>query len=303
MSTRGRSPSPRAINGSDVEMRNASRSPEARTRTSSAKVVVISNLTRNVLAAHLQAIFSFYGEVRKVDLPVHRRTGQNRGKAALEYKEPSSAQKAMSHMNGGQLDGAFLSVELSDLPLPRSRTPSPRSRSPPCVDSTPTDLSLPEAFAARARHIRDRGRGLLCAEDTDHGTGTGIGIGTLFETRSVEAGVGEAATGVLLHDVDLVLVAGDSAARRARVVPSCGVDMIVAHHEGARPATNEEEGVNYLALSVRILIGAVGHDLPARLENEGHCLAQGRALALAHVAILGAVIRRIRVRLSFALAV
>jgi len=164
------------------------------------------------------------------------------------------------------------------------------------VASTPTDPSLPGAFAAPARHIRDRGRGLLCAEDMDHGTGTGIGIDTLFETRSVEAEVGEVATAVLPRDVDLVLVAGDSVARRARVVPSCGVDMIVADHEGARPATNEEEGVNYPALSVRILIGAVGHDLPARLENEGRCPARGRALALAHVAFRGAVIHRIRVR-------
>ena len=41
--------------------------------------------------------------------------GQNRGKAALEYSDAVSAQKAF-RMNGGQLDGATLKVELSDLP-------------------------------------------------------------------------------------------------------------------------------------------------------------------------------------------
>lgn len=40
--------------------------------TSSHKVVVVSNLTRNVLAAHLKSIFGFYGDVRKVDLPTYR---------------------------------------------------------------------------------------------------------------------------------------------------------------------------------------------------------------------------------------
>jgi RNA recognition motif-containing protein len=57
--------------------------------------------------------------------------GQNRGKAALEYSDAASAEKAFSHMNGGQLDGATLKVELSNLPIrPQrvSRSPPPRTR-------------------------------------------------------------------------------------------------------------------------------------------------------------------------------
>lgn len=34
------------------------------------KVVVITNLTRNVAETHLSTIFGFYGEVVKIDLPV-----------------------------------------------------------------------------------------------------------------------------------------------------------------------------------------------------------------------------------------
>lgn len=51
--------------------------------------------------------------------------GQNKGKAYLEY-----ADAAMSHMNGGQLDGAVLKVELSDVPLQRTCART-RSRFPP----------------------------------------------------------------------------------------------------------------------------------------------------------------------------
>ncbi|KAI6034057.1 hypothetical protein BKA83DRAFT_4184315, partial [Pisolithus microcarpus] len=80
------------------------------------KVVVVNGLSRNVVQSHLQTIFGFYGEIVKVDLPLYSKSGQNRGKAALEYA-------AVSHMNGGQLDGLVLKVELSNLPI-RARSRS-----------------------------------------------------------------------------------------------------------------------------------------------------------------------------------
>ena len=141
MSARGRSLSPRPLRDEDVDMDG---SPRA---NSNAKVVIVTNLTRNVVESHLQTIFGFYGEIVKVDLPVYGKcgymlsfncgprcltrvvtAGQNRGKAALEFLDSASARKAVSHMDGGQLDGAVLKVELSELPV-RSRSRS-RSRSP-----------------------------------------------------------------------------------------------------------------------------------------------------------------------------
>jgi hypothetical protein len=38
-----------------------------------AKVVVVNNLTRNVVESHLRAVFGFYGEIVKVDLPLYGR--------------------------------------------------------------------------------------------------------------------------------------------------------------------------------------------------------------------------------------
>ncbi|KAF8591420.1 hypothetical protein K439DRAFT_1326667, partial [Ramaria rubella] len=81
------------------------------------KVVVITNLTRNVVEIHLRTIFGIYGDIKKIDLPLYGKSGQNRGKAALEYFDSVAAEKAASHMNKGQLDGATLSVELSDAVL------------------------------------------------------------------------------------------------------------------------------------------------------------------------------------------
>ncbi|CAA7260190.1 unnamed protein product [Cyclocybe aegerita] len=110
--SRGRSSSPRL--SKDVDMDVDPRSPQDKP---DAKVIVITNLTRNVVEAHLRTVFSFYGQITKMDVPIFGKSGQNRGKAALEFSDPSAARKAVSHMDGGQLDGAVLKVELSDLPI------------------------------------------------------------------------------------------------------------------------------------------------------------------------------------------
>jgi RNA-binding protein with serine-rich domain 1 len=68
MSVRGRSPSPRAAQDGDVEMGNASpKNPDK----SEAKVIIVTNLTRNVVEAHLNIIFGFYGQITKIDLPLY----------------------------------------------------------------------------------------------------------------------------------------------------------------------------------------------------------------------------------------
>ncbi|OBZ70165.1 RNA-binding protein with serine-rich domain 1 [Grifola frondosa] len=112
MSTRGRSTSPHPLNDGDIEMENGNGDE----KFINAKVIIITNLTRNVVEAHLRTIFGFYGDIIKIDLPIFGKSGQNRGKAALEYADSASAHKAASHMDGGQLDGAMLKVELSELP-------------------------------------------------------------------------------------------------------------------------------------------------------------------------------------------
>ncbi|VDC04167.1 unnamed protein product [Peniophora sp. CBMAI 1063] len=134
MSTRGRSPSPRSGRDDDVDMdRGRSRTPPPPSQDGP-RVIIIQNLTRNVAEVHLRTIFGFYGNITTVDLPIYIKSGQNKGKAALEYDDTVGAEKAVAHMNNGQLDGAVLSVALSDLPIrkrSRSRSPLPPPRGPP----------------------------------------------------------------------------------------------------------------------------------------------------------------------------
>ncbi|KAG2158904.1 uncharacterized protein EDB93DRAFT_1245467 [Suillus bovinus] len=147
MSTRGRSISPKPLQDADVDMENGGNDDKK------CKVVVINGLSRNVVQAHLQTIFAFYGEIVKIDLPLFLKSGQNRGKAALEFTDAVSAQKAVSHMNGGQLDGLVVKVELSDLPI---RT---RSRSRPRPPRNGRERRSPSRSRSRSRSPVFRRRG------------------------------------------------------------------------------------------------------------------------------------------------
>lgn len=40
-----------------------------------AKVVIVTNLTRNVVESHLKTIFGFYGHITKIDLPIFVKCG------------------------------------------------------------------------------------------------------------------------------------------------------------------------------------------------------------------------------------
>lgn len=107
--------------------------------------------------------------------PPHATAGQNKGKAALEFYKSAAAQQAASHMNGGQLDGATLTVELSDLPIrtarsrSRSRSRSPRgpppamrngARRPRGRSYTPSrSRSPPPRYRSRSRSPLPRRRG------------------------------------------------------------------------------------------------------------------------------------------------
>ena len=78
MSARGRSTSPHPLRDEDVEMDTVSNDEKVDLGNSNsngvdkpdAKVVIVTNLTRNVVQEHLQTIFGFYGEIIKLDLPL-----------------------------------------------------------------------------------------------------------------------------------------------------------------------------------------------------------------------------------------
>jgi RNA-binding protein with serine-rich domain 1 len=116
-------------------------------RPASAKIV-IEKLTKNVQPAHLREIFSTYGPVTAIDMPMNKAFMTNRGIAYVVYESPEHAESAIAHMHEAQLDGAVVSVSIV---LPRRRF----SRSPPGRRAVEDRFGEPRRF----REERPRGGG------------------------------------------------------------------------------------------------------------------------------------------------
>lgn len=61
---------------------------------------------------HIQEIFSTYGKIKMVEMPMDRlHPHLSRGSAYVEFETPEEAQKALKYMDGGWLN--YVSVLLS----------------------------------------------------------------------------------------------------------------------------------------------------------------------------------------------
>merc|ERR550534_3635474 len=91
----------------------------------------VGRLTRNVNEEHIKEIFSVYGTIKNIDMqkdPVHRHI--YKGIAYVDFENADEADKAMKHMDGGQIDGQEVScAPILQQTLKKSRVLS--GRSPP----------------------------------------------------------------------------------------------------------------------------------------------------------------------------
>jgi len=73
---------------------------------------VIHNITPNVNEAHLKEIFSNYGEVKEVYIPINDETQLKKNYAFIEFVKKENAEKARLYMDGGQIDGKVVTFEI-----------------------------------------------------------------------------------------------------------------------------------------------------------------------------------------------
>mgnify|MGYP003313454951 CR=1 FL=1 len=71
----------------------------------SLNVLRVTNLTRQVTAAHLREVFGHFGDVARVDLAVDATVGLSRGYAVVELASRADAEAAKAALDGGRLDG------------------------------------------------------------------------------------------------------------------------------------------------------------------------------------------------------
>lgn len=126
--SRSPSPSRRTRSPSFTPDQSASPSPS----------IKVTGLTKLVATWHLEEIFSAYGSVRDALLPTFQQSGEPKGHAWILFASVESAEKAISHMDQGQIDGAVVSVKFDRMPRPRPRDRihdrrelSPRGYAPP----------------------------------------------------------------------------------------------------------------------------------------------------------------------------
>ncbi|KAK5118107.1 hypothetical protein LTR62_004154 [Meristemomyces frigidus] len=166
--TRSPSPRDRSRTRSRSRTRTHSRSPSrgrSRTRTRSpthstspapiSAKIVIEKLTKNVNSGHLREIFSTYGTITELEMPLNPQFMMNKGIAYILYSAAAEAEEAIACMHEAQLDGAVINVSIV---LPRRRF----SRSPAMKRPPPDRFGEPH----RLRPGPERG-----------GRGGGIGMG------------------------------------------------------------------------------------------------------------------------------
>jgi len=73
----------------------------------------VGNLTFNTESHELEALFAAHGPVSKAQVITDRETGRSRGFGFVEMGTAEAAQKAISALNGQDLDGRQLKVNLA----------------------------------------------------------------------------------------------------------------------------------------------------------------------------------------------
>ncbi|GAB7364578.1 hypothetical protein MBLNU230_g5385t1 [Neophaeotheca triangularis] len=166
--TISRSPSRSA---SATRGRTLSRTPTSPTTAPAPRStkIVIEKLTKNIRVPHLREIFSRFGAIAELEMPVNAHLMTNKGIAYILYETTAEAEEAIASMHEAQLDGAVVNVSIV---LPRRRwSRSPERRRPP-----------PDRFGEPHRYGRDGARG-------GRGGGRG-GAGGMGDDRSYRPGAG-----------------------------------------------------------------------------------------------------------------
>lgn len=73
----------------------------------------VGNLSFGTTQSTLEALFASFGEVREVAMPTDRETGQPRGFAFVTMGNAQSAADAMAQLNGHNLEGRSLKVDIA----------------------------------------------------------------------------------------------------------------------------------------------------------------------------------------------
>ncbi len=73
----------------------------------------VGNLTFNTTSGDLETLFAEHGEVQRAQVITDRDTGRSRGFGFVEMASAEAAQKAIDSLNGKNVDGRDLTVNVA----------------------------------------------------------------------------------------------------------------------------------------------------------------------------------------------
>lgn len=83
------------------------------------KKLFVGNLPYSASEQQLQELFSQYGEIASATIVTDRMSGRSKGFAFVEFTDESAAQAAVDGVNGYEMDGRALVVNIARPPQPR----------------------------------------------------------------------------------------------------------------------------------------------------------------------------------------
>ena len=75
--------------------------------------LIVRNLGFDLREKHLKGLFSKFGEIVNVNVPLKNDNNLNRGFGFVEFKDKDMAAAAMKEMNGEKFKGREITVEFS----------------------------------------------------------------------------------------------------------------------------------------------------------------------------------------------
>ena len=89
------------------------------------KNLFIGNMSFKTTETELRSLFEPFGEISRVNVVTDRDTGQARGFGFVEMTNDGEAQKAITSLNGKEVDGRALNVNEA---RPKTERSGPRGR-------------------------------------------------------------------------------------------------------------------------------------------------------------------------------
>ncbi|CRH02459.1 RNA-binding protein, putative [Plasmodium relictum] len=81
--------------------------------TDSSEVIFIGGIDETIDEKSLYDIFSSFGDIRNIEIPINLMTKKNRGFAFIEYIEKDDAKHALYNMNNFEINGKKIYVNYS----------------------------------------------------------------------------------------------------------------------------------------------------------------------------------------------